>query len=75
MKESKASEAARKILEHVGDLKLPPICAAALRGESCTAIAVETARRLNKELEESGKDSFTLGDLRRIQNEMFNIKT
>ena len=41
---------------------------------SDTYIVRETVKRLGKELEESGKDAFTIGDLRRIRNEMFEGK-
>ncbi len=39
------------------------------------SVVRETAKRLGKELEESGKDTFTIGDLRRINNDLFEEKT
>ena len=51
--------------------QLSPLMQACLRGDSSISIAFETVRRLGKEMEANGKDTFTMGDLRRIQNKMF----
>lgn len=39
------------------------------------SVVREVVKRLDKELEESGKETFTIGDLRRINNDLFTEKT
>ena len=46
-------------------------CGPSLFHASDTSIARETSRRLGEELKANGKTSFTIGDLRRIQIDMF----
>ena len=45
---------------------------ASLEGNSDTYIVRETVKRLDKELKENGRDTFTIEDLRRIRSDIFS---
>lgn len=57
--------------ERIDESGLSALLCASLEGNSDMYIVREIVKRLDKELEESGKDTFTMGDLRRIRDEIF----
>lgn len=65
------SELTEKMLSRFSERKMSPLLSSALNGGSCMLIAGETTRRLDREMKESGKKSFTIGDIRRIRNSIF----
>ncbi len=44
---------------------------AAIQGKSDLFIVGETVRRLDDEIKKNGKDTFTIGDLRRIKKSIY----
>jgi len=50
------------------------IVSRAINGTSDIYIANETCRRLDAELKESGGDSFTIADIRRIMKDIYEGK-
>lgn len=65
----------KKMLDEMPIRELSPLMKAALNGESTNYIARETVKLLDAELKENGKDTFTIGDLRRIQRKIFAGRT
>ena len=61
----------KKFLEKFKDFKPSPMLRAALNGDSCTAIASQTAKALDADMKERGATHFTMADIRRVQRKMF----
>lgn len=67
---NRLAELRSEILSHAKAVDAGPLLKSALNGSSDMFIASSVAKRLGEELERDGKDTFTMGDLRRVRNEM-----
>jgi len=67
----KTTKRFNEFFSNIKPIKPSPLLSAALAGDSDIVICNEVVRRLDKELKEKGEDTFTIGDIRRIRNQIF----
>ena len=49
----------------------PSLLSLAISGDISQFVSIEVSRRLEKENKESGSDTFTMGDIRRIKRDIY----